>query len=115
MLVVIDFFFSIRRRHTRCALVTGVQTCALPISRVGRTRQLIERQLLGEEFKEMGLTDRRAAGLAIIQMTAAVRGLALERLLNRDSPSIDDVFALQKRQTEEFFRAILEASAAAKS
>src|SRR3546814_6084600 len=25
------FFFSIRRRHTSCALVTGVQTCALPI------------------------------------------------------------------------------------
>src|SRR3546814_3529364 len=28
---VVDFFFSSRRRHTRCALVTGVQTCALPI------------------------------------------------------------------------------------
>src|SRR3546814_6687364 len=28
------FFFSSRRRHTRCALVTGVQTCALPICRV---------------------------------------------------------------------------------
>src|SRR3546814_9443821 len=28
------FFFSSRRRHTRCALVTGVQTCALPISGV---------------------------------------------------------------------------------
>src|SRR3546814_3831348 len=27
------FLFSSRRRHTRCALVTGVQTCALPISR----------------------------------------------------------------------------------
>src|SRR3546814_14174822 len=27
------FFFSSRRRHTRCALVTGVQTCALPIWR----------------------------------------------------------------------------------
>src|SRR3546814_19782269 len=27
------FFFSSRRRHTICALVTGVQTCALPISR----------------------------------------------------------------------------------
>src|SRR3546814_827867 len=26
-------FFSSRRRHTRCALVTGVQTCALPIYR----------------------------------------------------------------------------------
>src|SRR3546814_11998702 len=25
------FFFSSRRRHTRCALVTGVRTCALPI------------------------------------------------------------------------------------
>src|SRR3546814_19337345 len=29
---VLCFFFSSRRRHTRCALVTGVQTCALPIS-----------------------------------------------------------------------------------
>src|SRR3546814_10767182 len=31
------FFFSSRRRHTRCALVTGVQTCALPISLVQTT------------------------------------------------------------------------------
>src|SRR3546814_9851343 len=30
-LVFVYFFFSSRRRHTRCALVTGVQTCALPI------------------------------------------------------------------------------------
>src|SRR3546814_704012 len=30
------FFFSSRRRHTRCALVTGVQTCALPISPITR-------------------------------------------------------------------------------
>src|SRR3546814_13490644 len=29
---VVAFLFSSRRRHTRCALVTGVQTCALPIS-----------------------------------------------------------------------------------
>src|SRR3546814_7369988 len=29
--MVFLFFFSSRRRHTRCALVTGVQTCALPI------------------------------------------------------------------------------------
>src|SRR3546814_13902845 len=33
MLFFSCFFFSSRRRHTRCALVTGVQTCALPISR----------------------------------------------------------------------------------
>src|SRR3546814_20907508 len=34
---VIFLCFSSRRRHTRCALVTGVQTCALPISG-GRVR-----------------------------------------------------------------------------
>src|SRR3546814_7282336 len=33
VLFVVCFFFSSRRRHTRCALVTGVQTCALPICR----------------------------------------------------------------------------------
>src|SRR3546814_10480601 len=33
MCFVFLFFFSSRRRHTRCALVTGVQTCALPISK----------------------------------------------------------------------------------
>src|SRR3546814_4297676 len=33
------FFFSSRRRHTRCALVTGVQTCALPIYFLGVERE----------------------------------------------------------------------------
>src|SRR3546814_7153253 len=37
------FFFSSRRRHTRCALVTGVQTCALPISADQFHAQLGER------------------------------------------------------------------------
>src|SRR3546814_9687064 len=31
LIFIVMFFFSSRRRHTRCALVTGVQTCALPI------------------------------------------------------------------------------------
>src|SRR3546814_7700883 len=31
IILLVLFFFSSRRRHTRCALVTGVQTCALPI------------------------------------------------------------------------------------
>src|SRR3546814_8950486 len=35
------FFFSSRRRHTRCALVTGVQTCALPIYVPVRPAELI--------------------------------------------------------------------------
>src|SRR3546814_9045769 len=37
------FFFSSRRRHTRCALVTGVQTCALPIYRHARGQPIIRR------------------------------------------------------------------------
>src|SRR3546814_4111409 len=31
MFILVQFVFSIRRRRTRCALVTGVHTCALPI------------------------------------------------------------------------------------
>src|SRR3546814_3068659 len=31
IVLILGFFFSSRRRHTRCALVTGVQTCALPV------------------------------------------------------------------------------------
>src|SRR3546814_5670871 len=38
------FFFSSRRRHTRCALVTGVQTCALPICRFDATN-VVDRPL----------------------------------------------------------------------
>src|SRR3546814_7636950 len=37
------FFFSSRRRHTRCALVTGVQTCALPILGLALTIAMPER------------------------------------------------------------------------
>src|SRR3546814_9118943 len=43
LLVSLSFFFSSRRRHTRCSLVTGVQTCALPISS--------RRQCFGEALK----------------------------------------------------------------
>src|SRR3546814_3087785 len=48
------FFFSSRRRHTRCALVTGVQTCALPIF-------LILIPLYGEAQRAGWLPDREAA------------------------------------------------------
>src|SRR3546814_1174969 len=42
--IILFFFFSSRGRHTRCALVTGVQTCALPISldiAAGNARELV--------------------------------------------------------------------------
>src|SRR3546814_3992260 len=41
---VVFFFFSSRRRHTICALVTGVQTCALPISFVELSSKLNTRR-----------------------------------------------------------------------
>src|SRR3546814_2538607 len=44
------FFFSSRRRHTRCALVTGVQTCALPIS---YRDQLFPREAYGLMFERL--------------------------------------------------------------
>src|SRR3546814_4608511 len=47
------FFFSSRRRHTRCALVTGVQTCALPICFVE----------LGDSDPDYPVEDRLTAAL----------------------------------------------------
>src|SRR3546814_4332541 len=43
VLSLVLFFFSSRRRHTRCALVTGVQTCALPISSTSGTRPALRK------------------------------------------------------------------------
>src|SRR3546814_3565867 len=52
MLYSVFFFFSSRRRHTRCALVTGVQTCALPI-------------LADKEVKGKDLTWQTPEGIAV--------------------------------------------------
>src|SRR3546814_19993257 len=62
--VLLLVFFSSRRRHTRCALVTGVQTCALPISRVGSgpfPTELTDAtgQKLGERGREFGTVTGR--------------------------------------------------------
>src|SRR3546814_19269791 len=48
-------FFSSRRRHTRCALVTGVQTCALPICRAAAAYRIG----LGTNPRGDGRTRRR--------------------------------------------------------
>src|SRR3546814_2700380 len=57
------FFFSSRRRHTRCALVTGVQTCALPISSsIG-----ISFEQLAKNFSDANYSAARAALLDVWQ------------------------------------------------
>src|SRR3546814_5645117 len=62
------FCFSSRRRHTRCALVTGVQTCALPICTPGSAADLRGHVLVGyvPEFifsPELDYLDEVEAGL----------------------------------------------------
>src|SRR3546814_9947766 len=59
---VVFVFFSSRRRHTRCALVTGVQTCALPICIVHMYRH--EREIV--------------EGAAAVGVAALIDGMASE-------------------------------------
>src|SRR3546814_4983644 len=54
---MVFFFFSSRRRHTRCALVTGVQTCALPISALAQDvvfKPIVEARLRYETVDQAG-------------------------------------------------------------
>src|SRR3546814_7431536 len=74
------FFFSSRRRHTRCALVTGVQTCALPIlaDEVGRSRLVAP--LLGERLSPVGFrvnpAERGRLKQALVQIGFPAEDLA---------------------------------------
>src|SRR3546814_15559036 len=56
-MVGIPFCFSSRRRHTRCALVTGVQTCALPISGAPAHDDLVRRVFTADAPNRLWLTD----------------------------------------------------------
>src|SRR3546814_20117073 len=60
------FFFSSRRRHTRCALVTGVQTCALPIC--AKLRVNMQQEALMQE---------RVAPITASRNTEMLRGLIM--------------------------------------
>src|SRR3546814_3532582 len=59
------FFFSSRRRHTRCALVTGVQTCALPI---------YASPLLADEVEGFADPSVLGRGAAVDQVAVVVAG-----------------------------------------
>src|SRR3546814_16097010 len=76
------FFFSSRRRHTRCALVTGVQTCALPIFIIPRAAP---RSPSGADLPALTEVGKRAVDeIAVSRRTgfwarAASAGSALDR------------------------------------
>src|SRR3546814_14209549 len=76
------FFFSSRRRHTRCALVTGVQTCALPIffALIRQTYGMLAEQLLTTTRTMQGLDEnaREKMEFAAKNMTEALSPLKLD-------------------------------------
>src|SRR3546814_3229172 len=75
LFIVVVFFVSSRRRHTRCALVTGVQTCALPIycPHMAVKRKILQHEygeVIKDEYTEHGHLDLivrqgRALGLSV--------------------------------------------------
>src|SRR3546814_16857292 len=95
------FFFSSRRRHTRCALVTGVQTCALPICRVDLAPRTHMRRVVAVDgravtpdsaapagtmaFGELMWMEGPACGLASPVIGAAGPVLALAEVSSEES------------------------------
>src|SRR3546814_6466753 len=94
------FFFSSRRRHTRCALVTGVQTCALPILRVdgapaaveGKPLEVLHELLLraGEVVTKEELFDAVWPGVVVVEGSLATAISKLRKALGTatDSQSV---------------------------
>src|SRR3546814_11392578 len=78
MMCLCVFFFSSRRRHTRCALVTGVQTCALPICAAIAAFGLVLAPLFGSGVPGMTLT--LVIGLALMGLTYGPLGTILPEL-----------------------------------
>src|SRR3546814_1427791 len=75
------FFFSSRRRHTRCALVTGVQTCALPIWRgtrhtmqmTGQYRIEAPRETVWQALNDVEVLRQCIPGVEEIEKTSDTR------------------------------------------
>src|SRR3546814_5010737 len=70
------FFFSSRRRHTICALVTGVQTCALPICRLLRIVETLKAAYEGDAQVRVGIAPHSLRAVTPETLDEAVMGLA---------------------------------------
>src|SRR3546814_20392166 len=104
---VLIFFFSSRRRHTRCALVTGVQTCALPISgsatgwpffiAIGFAYFVLAFLLLGAVFLGVG---SQAATVREIQMLSLPITIVQVAMLSRCSAAASMPGSVLERSEE---------------
>src|SRR3546814_8084112 len=75
LVLYVDFFLSRRRRHTRCSLVTGVQTCALPISAHDESAAGMSWKA-GVDVRSLGTTKSGTFGAEVI--------ISFDRSLARD-------------------------------
>src|SRR3546814_2439657 len=91
---VFFFFFSSRRRHTRCALVTGVQTCALPICLVA-----VENGAHREEMFQRFLLQRPHDLMAVVDRLGHARAIAMFGLDRLRKPHIGGAHLLLQRMT----------------
>src|SRR3546814_9417196 len=71
---MVYFCLSSRRRHTRCALVTGVQTCALPIYRLTVT----------PAWRSLSMAARRIR----FSESSRLRGCDISKLLDRPAAAV---------------------------
>src|SRR3546814_7947518 len=89
------FFFSSRRRHTRCALVTGVQTCALPISfRHTRCHPIEKLVLPGPSV--IGVRELYWPTRTLAEQGIAAAGDAFHALFSR-APKAQTIFSISER------------------
>src|SRR3546814_9750960 len=75
------FFFSSRRRHTRCALVTGVQTCALPISH-DLEEKIKEMDVVATELQNSSIKEAKVLEKQIQVEKQKVKDIENQNLLN---------------------------------
>src|SRR3546814_6730444 len=91
---ILMFFFSSRRRHTRCALVTGVQTCALPILMLGLSIALLVGNPLATWLGQV-LEWRHAFGLVALIALLTVAMVARSLPHDPDEPHQDPIRELR--------------------
>src|SRR3546814_15886750 len=75
------FFFSSRRRHTSSALVTGVQTCALPIFTFSLLDQVVDRCVPGHMTGEYTKQDARTIRYERLFMPLSSDGSSVDMVI----------------------------------